>query len=196
MLVVFLTLSPQQLFEFISSKLADITIKSKKWAQIEKGLFDALMELGKKEGYSVYVKGGSKGEGEYLVDLCWYFEQRSLRKWMEMACEIEWSSRDQGEIVYDMWKLTDVKANIKLGISSPKARDKDSVIDEVGSIIRDHAIKMPNEQYVMIYAIYQPYVNEQERFDVLGYCYDTIGNEVLLGEKKVAWGYYLPKALE
>ena len=77
-------------------------------------------------------------------------------------------------------------------ISSPKVEDKDSVRDKVASIVRDHAIKLPNEQYVIIYMMYQPYVKEEERFNILGYHYDTMGNEVLLGEKKVAWAYFLP----
>jgi len=156
----FLTLSPKQLFEFISQKFADITKKAKRWVEIENGLFDALRKLGEEQGYSVYMKG----EGEYLVDLCWYFETEPLRKWMELACEIEWSSQDSKEIVEDMWKLTDIKANLKLGVSSPKVKDKDDVIVEVASIIRDHAIKMPNEQYVMIYITYRPHVKEKERF--------------------------------
>ena len=111
---------------------------------------------------------------------------------MELACEIEWGSQDPQDIIDDMWKLTDVKANLKLGISSPKVKDKDSVIAKVASIIRDHAIKVPSEQYVMIYIIYQPYVKEEERFNILAYSYDTLGNEVLLGERKVAWAYFLP----
>ena len=73
-----LTLSPKHLFEFIGSKLADITAKSKHWAQIEKGFFNALKELGEKEGYTVYMMG--LGEGEYLVDLCWYFEKERVRR--------------------------------------------------------------------------------------------------------------------
>lgn len=185
-----MTLSPQQLFEFVSSKFADITVKSKKWTQLEKGLFKALKDLGEKEGYSVYVTG--KGQQEYLVDLCWYFEKEPMRKWMELACEIEWSSQDPEQIVFDMWKLTDIKANLKLGISSPKVKDKDDVIAKVASIIRDHAIKIPSEQYVIIYIIYRPYVKEEERFLILGYRYDALGNEVLLGEKKVPWAYFVP----
>jgi len=185
-----LTLSLEQLFEFICLKLAEITKRSKGWVQIEKRLFDALKELGEKQGYSVYMKG--VGEGEYLVDLCWYFEKEPMRKWMELACEIEWSSQAPQDIIDDMEKLTDIKANLKLGISSPKVKDKNTIRTKVASIIRDHAIKIPNEQYVIVYVIYQPYVKEEERFNILGYSYDTLGNEILLGEKKVAWAYFLP----
>jgi hypothetical protein len=173
------------MFEFISSKLTDIMAESEQWTQIEKGLFNVLKELGEKEGYSVYVRG--VGEGEWLVDLCWCYDKEPIRKWIELACEIEWSSQDRDDIINDMCKLMDVKAYLKLGISSPKLKDKDDVITDVARFIRDHAIKLPGEQYVMVYMVYQPYVKKEDKFNILAYSYDALGNEVFLGEKKVAW---------
>lgn len=182
--------SPKELYDFVCSELDRITSTTADWAKMEKGLFDGLKNLGISKGYDVYEKIGL---GEYLVDLCWYFggekELVQGRHWMELACEIEWSSQKLENIIEDMEKLVDIKANIKLGISSPTTKDKEDVRIQIAETIRNSMIKVPSEQYLLIYAIYQPHVKPEERFDVRGYSYDTLGNEIFLGSKKISWEY-------
>jgi hypothetical protein len=135
-------------------------------------------ELGKYYDYQIYLKPSigvtdldNNRTSEYLVDLCWSFEdERDRAFWIELALESELSSQNINSIRYDFQKLTDVKSFIKVGIFGPRLRDKQEVLDMIRILVSQHGIQVSTEKYLVILLIYHGKTEtESKRIEVSGY---------------------------
>ena len=91
-----------------------------------KGEFsDIIFFLGEKYGRELgfRVKRTSTKESEYLVDLCWIY-QDSTERWMGLALESEISNDSIKGIREDFKKLLDIKARTKVGLFVPSESRK------------------------------------------------------------------------
>ncbi|MDP2654054.1 MAG: hypothetical protein Q8Q08_08495 [Candidatus Omnitrophota bacterium] len=90
------------------------------WTNWIKDSFCDLAEDEKKaKGEEIAVelsKTKKRGEGEYLVDVCWWKEQGG-KYWLELALESEWIDTED-EIDTDFFKLIDIKAVRKVWVCS------------------------------------------------------------------------------
>ena len=148
--------------------------------------------MGKTYEYQVYL-GPQYGvldlnkepTNEYLVDLCWTFENRK-GYWMELALESELSkSQNFDAIQWDFYKLIDIKAFTKIGIFSPKLSERDDVINEIESAIAVSGIRFPFERYLIILILYHgASEKESERIEIKGYEINNMGDSKEIGSKR------------
>ena len=93
-------------------------------------------------------KTKNHGEGEYLVDVCWW-KQQNGKYWIELALESEWIDTED-EIDGDFFKLIDLKAIRKIWVCSygPRIylRRKKYLIDSV----RSARFTFPGEKYLIL----------------------------------------------
>ncbi|RJS92438.1 hypothetical protein CW705_02835 [Candidatus Bathyarchaeota archaeon] len=150
-------------------------------------------ELGKFYGYQVWLKPdygvrniNNKETREWLVDLCWYFEAEYFTAhWVELALESELSSQTIDDILYDFWKLTDIKAFMKVGIFAPKLSKKESLLQELIAVVAQHGIKIPTEKYLIILILYHGKVeDETKRIEIDGYEINYLGDFKRIGSKR------------
>lgn len=88
-----------------------------------------------------------RGQGEYLVDVCWWTE-REGRYRLELAVESEWNPH-KSEIEQDFYKLIDVKSRLKVWVCSYESQLK-SRLSDMGKAIRSAQIRNQDEEYLIL----------------------------------------------
>lgn len=164
----------------------------KDWAQWTKEILTFFAQLGKKYLYHVYLQPqygvldlDEEPTYEYMVDLCWTFEDECMRGyWMELALESEFS-QDFNSIMEDFYKLIDIKAFMKIGIFSPKLSERDRVIREMESAVAVSGIRFPFERYLVILILYHGAPEkESERIAIKGYEINYLGDSNEIESKR------------
>ncbi|MEM5867561.1 MAG: hypothetical protein QXG39_06545 [Candidatus Aenigmatarchaeota archaeon] len=167
------------------------------WDKWTKSILNFFAELGKYYKYQIYVNRkygildlNNELCEEYLVDLCWCFEDPYEKAyWIELALESELSAQDIDSIKYDFWKLTDLKAYTKVGIFAPKLRDKQKVLDELVALVAHHEFRVPTEKYLVILILYHGKIeDESQRIEIAGYEINHSGDLNYLGSKRFPEG--------
>jgi len=163
------------------------------WTEWSKKILVFFADLGRFYDYRVYLEPqygvldtDKKPTSEYLVDLCWSFEDEYARAyWIELALESELSSQNIDSIKYDFWKLTDVKAFVKVGIFAPKLKDKKATLEEISYLVASHGIQVPTEKYLVILILnHGPTELESQRIEITGYEIDYISGLREIGSKR------------
>ena len=158
---------------------------SDNWNEWTNKILTFFAELGKLYEYHVYLSPeygvldlNNEPTNEYLVDLCWSFEDENERAfWLDLALESELSGRKVISIKEDFWKLTDVKAYTKVGIFTPFLRDKDRVLEEITSCVAHHGIRVPTERYLVILILNHGKTEiESKRIEIAGYEINYLGD--------------------
>lgn len=167
------------LFELFLEKFPNLKLDwEKDWNQWTKQILTLFAELGKFFGFEVYLepKYGILGldkepTSEYLVDLCWSFEDEYYRaQWIELALESELSGRDIDSIIEDFNKLVDVKSYVKVGIFCPKLADRDRVMELLEDTVAISGIQFPSERYLVILILYHGKAEKvSKRIEIAGY---------------------------
>lgn len=110
---------------------------------------ESFCDLAEGRGVNVELtKTGNHGGGEYLVDVCWWREQKG-KYWLELALESEWIDTEE-EINGDFFKLIDLKAVYKIWVCSygkliyPKRKKK------LKESVRSARFKIPEENYLVL----------------------------------------------
>jgi len=164
------------------------------WKKWTANILTFFAELGKFYGYQVYLKPDygvrnmdNEEPSEWLVDLCWYFEtQFFTAHWIELALESELSNQTIEGILYDFWKLADIKAFMKVGIFVPKLRDKEKLLKELVAVVAQHGIRIPVEKYLIILILYHGKVeDETKRIEIEGYEINYLGDLKRIGSKRL-----------
>lgn len=91
---------------------------------------------------------GKFGEGQYLVDLCWWKEQNE-QYWLELILESEWQSAKE-EIEQDFYKLVDVKSRLKVWICSWGENQMQARRSELSTIVAKARFRFPEEEYLVL----------------------------------------------
>jgi hypothetical protein len=126
------TRSCETLFNFFLKAYSEVELNwNEDWSEWTKKILGFFADFGQYYDFCVHcrpqygvVDSTETPTGEYLVDLCWCFEDEYSRaNWIEVALESELSYPDLDSIKYDFWKLTDIKAFVKIGIFAPKLKD-------------------------------------------------------------------------
>jgi len=152
-------------------------------------LLDYWANLGYKNGYVIFTqqKFFSDSEGEYLVDLCWSYEDEDQYDyWIELALESEVSDDSLDGMKYDFYKIVDVKAYTKVGIFYPLLKDKDEFLNSLSKIVAFHGIKNPLENYLIILLVdHGAKEDPKKRVEVSTYKMDYNGKLTKLKEIRV-----------
>ncbi|MDD5449938.1 MAG: hypothetical protein PHO42_05005 [Candidatus Omnitrophica bacterium] len=87
---------------------------------------------------------------EYLLDLVWYKGGKEYEDYygLELALESEWGG-SLGEIMDDFYKLTDVKAFLKVMIVGRSEYSTDKMIEIMSKTVKNSK-KLPEEEYLVI----------------------------------------------
>ncbi|MBS7648005.1 MAG: hypothetical protein QW279_07670 [Candidatus Jordarchaeaceae archaeon] len=168
------------------------------WDKWTRTILNFFAELGKYYKYQIYVNRkysildlNNEPCEEYLVDLCWCFEDPRYEKayWIELALESEISEQAIDSIKRDFRKLIDVKAYAKVGIFAPKLRDRQEVLDELVAMVAHHEIRIPTEKYLVILILYHGKMeDESQRIEIAGYEINHLGDLNYLGSKRFPEG--------
>jgi len=88
---------------------------------------------------------------EYMVDMCWAREKRG-EYYIDTAIEEEWNDtyKDKEDLLWDFYKIVDVKAYLKVFIFAPKRRSLEWWMDEFTRIIKKHTIRLNEEVYLIL----------------------------------------------
>lgn len=183
------------LFELFLKACSQMKLKwDSDWNVWTSKILTFFAELGRLYEFGVYLRPeygftdvDNQPTSEYLVDLCWAFEDEKYNRayWIELALESELSSQDVGSIKYDFWKLTDVKAYTKVGIFAPRLRDKKEVLDEISSLVAINVIKIPTEKYLVILILnHGKAETESQRIEVAGYEINYLGDCKQISSKR------------
>lgn len=188
------TRSCQVLFSLFIDNFPSFKVDwEKDWGEWTKQILTFFAELGKKYLYHVYLDPQygvldleKEPTEEYMVDLCWTFEDECMRGyWMELALESELSAQDLGSIMWDFYKLIDIKAFMKIGICAPKLSERDKVIREMESAVSVSGIKSPFERYLLILILYHGAPEkESERIEIKGYEINYLGDLKEIGSRR------------
>lgn len=89
-----------------------------------------------------------RGNGEYLVDLCWWKEQGG-QYWLELILESEWQP-GKSEIDQDFYKLIDVKSRLKVWVCSWGEKQMQTRQSELSGIVAKARFKLSDEEYLII----------------------------------------------
>ena len=137
------------------------TVKDEDWTRWLLGYF---YDKGKSLGFSVETKPPptGKGEGEYLVDLCWWKREDS-QYWLELALESEWLAGDD-EIEHDFHKLVDSKSRLKVWVCSYGERQMSGKRNQILKAVAGARYKFPDEEYLIAN---MPYSEKPENKDCL-----------------------------
>ncbi len=132
------------------------------------------------------VDSEKKPTSEYLVDLCWCFEDEYSRaNWIELALESELSGQTIDSITYDFWKLTDLKAYIKVGVFAPKLKDKQQVLEAISALVAYHGIQVLTEKYLIILILNHGQTESpSKQIEIVGYEISYLGNIREIGSKR------------
>lgn len=182
------------LFELFLKKFPSLKLDwEKDWNEWTKQILTFFAELGKFYGFEVYLhpkfgvlNSGKEPTSEYLVDLCWSFEDEYNRaQWIELALESELSSRDIDSITYDFNKLVDIKSYVKVGIFSPKLAERDKVIEALEEMVAISAIKFPSESYLVILILYHGKAEKaSKRIEIIGYEINYRGESRMIDSRR------------
>lgn len=166
---------------------------NEEWKEWSKKILTFFAELGKFYSFRVYLRPeygildtDNQPTSEYLVDLCWSFEDDNNRAyWLELVLESELSGQNVDSIAYDFWKLTDTKAFMKVGVFAPRLKDRTIVLDKISSLVATHAIKVPTEKYLIILILNHGSAEiESQRIEIAGYKINYLGDLKEIGSKR------------
>jgi hypothetical protein len=137
--------------------------------------------LGKAKGYLCWPDPDRNASG-YLVDLCWEEYAKGKHCWLELILEEEWAG-DWDGLSWDFSKLLDVKANIKVFICFPKEAERREVPVALANWVSEHAIKCPDESYLLIIFSRDARRKQSERLQIEGFAIDYRGELAELGSQ-------------
>jgi hypothetical protein len=116
------------------------------WARHIKEFFD---HLGTQEGFRVvYTRQGVK---EYLLDLTWI--QETPRRYIELGLESE-MSENRARCLRAFDKLTDTKANTKVGIFRTNTTLENQLFELFRQRLTNHSLPIPTERYLVVFLSY------------------------------------------
>jgi hypothetical protein len=175
--------SPRVLFKKYLSDFPSIGLrwedKDKTWTSKNLGYF---RKLGKDKGY-VCWPDPDKEEGGYLVDLCWEECEENKYRWLELILEEEWGDNDWDGLAWDFGKLVDMKAYIKVFICFPKEAQRREMPLWFADRISEHALKYPDESYLIIVFSRDARREVSERLQIEGFAIDYKGELMNLGSQ-------------
>jgi len=116
------------------------------WTHWVKETFCALAD-GKEVNVEL-SKTGKHGKGEYLVDVCWWKEERR-KYWLELVLESEWIDTEE-EIDGDFFKLIDLKAVHKIWVCSYGSRIYPRRKEKLIESVRSAKFTIPEEKYLIL----------------------------------------------
>lgn len=153
------------------------------WTQWIKDYF---YEKGKKLGYEAEkTKSNNQGEGEYLVDLCWWKEkEKTSTYWLELILESEWNS-SKDEILQDFYKLIDIKAALKVWVCSWGEKQMKERLSQTCDYILTARFKIPEEQYLILNLPESKIANFNDSITIIGWLIDNQGQKKSLGYKSI-----------
>lgn len=146
--------------------------QKRKWEQKEilpnnrtratKDIIQCLKDLGEEKKFyvcpgSLYDNNPNLKEGEWLFDMSWlkYSNNRdesvleTRLKWVELACECEWSDYDRS-LAQDFEKLLVVKAKHRLFIfTRPSNNEAEKKFKEIKKRIKCFGGSTPNDRYLL-----------------------------------------------
>ena len=143
-----------------------------------KWIKDSFYEIGKSKYKVERSKSNHCGEGEYLVDLCWWKEQGN-DWWLELALESEWG-QGEDEIDHDFCKLIDIKAYLKVWVCSYGDKIIEARKRKMFQNIAGGKIKFPEEQYLVINLPDSQKAEYKNQLRVFAYEIDYMGKDSLL----------------
>lgn len=120
------------------------------WPAWTNWILGYFFDKGKALEFDVETKAlpGKGGEGQYLVDLCWWKEQGE-QYWLELALESEWQP-GKGEIEQDFYKLVDVKSRLKVWVCSWGERQMQARQSELSKIVAKARFRFSEEEYLIL----------------------------------------------
>ena len=151
-----------------------------------KWIKDRFSDIGYKLEYEVARSKSNKyGEGEYLVDLCWWKEQDN-KYWLEMALESEWWPGED-EIDHDFCKLTDIKAYLKIWICSYGNRIIDARKSRMCKNVAKGRFKLQEEEQYLVINLPDPQKEEyKNKLIVDAFWIDSAGKDYPLTSHLIA----------
>jgi hypothetical protein len=148
----------------------------RRWTQT---LLKWFREEGKALGFQAYPDPNSDGHPEYLVDLCWSFEE----EWSSparmgvayhgliLAMESEWA-QSWDEILDDFNKLLDVKAVLKVFLCAPTKNQLEDLPKRLLGQFENHLHQTLFDQYLILAfdpdSIHAWSLNQQDQAQELG----------------------------
>lgn len=146
--------------------------------------FEKGQQLGFKAEATRSIEGC--GEGEYLVDVCWWKESLvpTPEYWLELILESEWL-KDIQSVQDDFYKLIDIKAFIKVWVCSWS----DPVFDErrvlLSKWVSQARFKLPEEQYLILNLPDSSHPEDKDCLLVTAFWMNSQGTTNLLRPRKL-----------
>ena len=133
--------------------------------------------LGQRSGFEVWGWGDNS---EYLVDLCWRREPEKGDTYTELALESEWDTKEDA-IIYDFYKLVDVKAHRKVMICQISPDRWTEIVSVLAEVVKNCPLRLKDEEYLVVV-----HRDDQRRDDALvevvqGFVIDNAGKSRELG---------------
>lgn len=182
------------LFNFFLKACGELKLSwDEDWGEWTKKILGFFADFGQYYAFRVHcrpqygvVDSDEEPTREYLVDLCWCFEDEYSRaNWIELALESELSYPEVDAIKYDFWKLTDIKAYVKIGICAPRLKNKQELLEEISALVASHGIQVPTEKYLIILILnHGPTESASKQIEIAGYEISYLGNIREIGSKR------------
>jgi len=178
----------KELYEIISkeweTKKSEIPWDAKNpvWT---KWIKDYFTKLGKDRGFKVESSRlpSGNGEGEYLVDACWWKKQTN-QYWLELIVESEWDS-SSGEIEQDFYKLIDIKAYLKVWICSWSDNQYQKREKLLSDLVAQTRFKIPEEEYLIINLPFNKESNYKDSLLIYSFWMNNMGEPNILQTKEI-----------
>ena len=126
------------------------------------------------------TNSGSRGQGEYLVDLCWWQEKDETGHYcLQLILESEWNCA-KDELLQDFYKLIDIKAALKIWICSWGENQVKERLQLACKYVSRAKYKIPGEEYLIINLPVNKISNYKDRMVIEGWLIDYKGQEEIL----------------
>ena len=143
----------------------------KDWTSWVKSYF---YDKGEDLGFKSETKLSDRGEGEYIVDLCWW-SKNYKQYWLELILESEWGEDWKSEVNQDFYKLIDLKAHFKVWVCSWTEKQMDKRREKLCEYIAKAKFKLPEEEYLIINVPYSEEAGHEKCMEVHGIVINNLG---------------------